>query len=224
MHARTCGRQIGGDNITVLIGNFRQIMHLARQIGVAPRAAIEANPLEWQGHSHGVTMSLGIVLTRDCHDVINLFRDLQIACNTAKEAGRNRVHTYSDEVDGARTGLMAIAGRVDDIVERGELSLRVQQIAPTESSEGHLPHYEVLLVMENELMLLDFISAAERYNRMTKVDRWVLKRVFSELAQHVRISTAKTGFNFSRRRWSAWPAAIRGVSIADDHAFHPARN
>lgn len=172
----------------------------------ALRAAIEANPLEWQGHSHSVTMSLGIVLTRDCHDVINLFRDLQMACNTAKEAGRNRVHVYSDEIDGARTGLMAIAGRVDDIVERGELSLRVQQIAPTDPSEGHLPHYEVLLVMENELMLLDFISAAERYNRMTKVDRWVLKRVFSELARHPSIWDHCSGLSVN----------LSGSSLNDD--------
>jgi EAL domain-containing protein (putative c-di-GMP-specific phosphodiesterase class I) len=129
-------------------------------------------------------MSFGIVLKRERHDVINVFCDLQTACNSAKESGRNRIHVYQDAIDGARTGLMAIAGRVDGIVERGELSLRVQQIAPAQLQHDQLPHYEVLLVMQNELNLLDFITAAERYNRMVKVDRWVLKRVFTELERY----------------------------------------
>lgn len=196
--------RIGGVDFAVVLPQAHAAQ--AQQQAEALRAAIEANPLEWQGHSHGVTMSLGIVLNQDCHDVISLFSDLQIACNTAKEAGRNRVHTYSDEVDGARTGLMAIAGRVDDIVEQGELSLRVQQIAPAQPGSGQLPHYEVLLVMENELKLLDFISAAERYHRMTKVDRWVLKRIFTELAQHPQIWEHCSGLSIN----------LSGSSLNDD--------
>jgi diguanylate cyclase (GGDEF)-like protein len=156
----------------------------AYQLADELRLDIETNAFDWQGHAHGVTMSLGLVLTSERHDVINVFCDLQMACNAAKEAGRNRVHIYEEEVDGAATGLMAIAGRVDGIVERGELSLRLQQIAPSALEHDQLPHYEVLLVMQNDLNLLDFISAAERYNRMTKVDRWVLKTIFSNLAQH----------------------------------------
>lgn len=157
---------------------------LAYQLAEELRTGIEANAFDWQGHSHGVTISVGLVLTSERHDVINVFCDLQMACNAAKEAGRNRVHIYEEEIDGAGTGLMAIAGRVDGIVERGELSLRLQQIAPASIEHTQLPHYEVLLVMQNDLNLLDFISAAERYNRMTKVDRWVLKTIFSNLAQH----------------------------------------
>jgi diguanylate cyclase (GGDEF)-like protein len=156
----------------------------AYQLADHLRASIESQAFDWQGHSHGVTMSLGLVLTSERHDVINVFCDLQMACNAAKEAGRNRVHIYEEQTDGAGTGLMAIAGRVDGIVERGELSLRLQQIAPAQLDHEQLPHYEVLLVMQNDLNLLDFISAAERYNRMTKVDRWVLKTIFSNLAQH----------------------------------------
>jgi len=178
----------------------------ASQLAETWRATVEASALEWQGHSHNVTMSVGVVLTNERHDVINLFRDLQTACNTAKESGRNRVHIYADEIDGARTGLMAIAGRVDDIVERGELSLRVQQIAPAQVWHDQLPHYEVLLVMQNELDLLDFITAAERYNRMTKVDRWVLKRVFSELAQHPDFWTQCSGVSIN----------LSGSSLNDD--------
>lgn len=196
--------RIGGADFAVILPHSDE--RQAGQVAEILRAVTEANPLEWQGHLHGMTMSVGIVLSNDRHDVINLYRDLQTACNTAKETGRNRVHIYSDEIDGARTGLMAIAGRVDDIVERGELSLRVQQIAPASGVVDHLPHYEVLLVMQNELNLLDFIGAAERYNRMTKVDRWVLKRVFSELAQHPGLWKQCSGVSIN----------LSGSSLNDD--------
>ncbi|WP_025165811.1 DUF1631 family protein [Pseudomonas taeanensis] len=170
------------------------------------RAAIDTKAFEWQGHSHNITMSFGIVLKREQHDVVNVFCDLQTACNRAKESGRNRIHVYRDAIDGARTGLMAIAGRVDGIVERGELSLRVQQIAPAQLPHDQLPHYEVLLVMQNELNLLDFITAAERYNRMVKVDRWVLKRVFTELERYPGFWTRCSGVSIN----------LSGSSLNDD--------
>ncbi|MDP3845068.1 MAG: DUF1631 family protein [Pseudomonas sp.] len=196
--------RIGGADFAVALPqiNGGQAYELAEGL----RASIETNAFDWQGHSHGVSMSLGLVLTSERHDVMNVFCDLQMACNAAKEAGRNRVHIYEEDVDGAGTGLMAIAGRVDGIVERGELSLRLQQIAPAQLEHDQLPHYEVLLVMQNDLNLLDFISAAERYNRMTKVDRWVLKRIFSDLAQHPNFWEHASGVSIN----------LSGSSLNDD--------
>lgn len=168
--------------------------------------AVEATPFVWQEQAHSITMSLGLVLTSDRHDVVNIFCDLQTACNAAKQDGRNRVHIYDDSADSALHNLMAIAARVDGIVERGELSMRMQQIAPAKSNHTQLPHYELLLVMENEIRLIDFITAAERYNRMTKVDRWVLKRAFSELGEHPEVWTRVSGVSIN----------LSGSSLNDD--------
>ncbi|WP_372875880.1 DUF1631 family protein [Pseudomonas sp.] len=196
--------RIGGADFAVALTQPDE--HQAGQLAERLRAATEASVFEWEGRSHTATMSVGIVLKSERHDVINLFRDLQTACATAKESGRNCVHTYTDEIDGVHTGLMAIAGQVDDIIERGELSLRVQQIAPAGGLHDQLPHYEVLLVMENDVTLLDFITASERYDRMTKVDRWVLKRVFTELAQHPNFWTHASGVSIN----------LSGSSLNDD--------
>jgi len=98
---------------------------------------------------------------------------------------------------GDAPGLQAIAARVDDIVEREELALRVQQIAPTAEDANELPHFELLLVMQNELLLQDFIAAAERYHRMSKVDRWVLRRIFSELERHPQLWERCSGMSIT---------------------------
>lgn len=170
------------------------------------RQAVESNIFHWQGQDRSITMSLGLVLTSERRDVTNIFCDLQTACNSAKELGRNRVHIYDESVDGAQTSLIAIAARVDGIIERGELSMRMQQIAPANSNHEQLPHYELLLVMENDINLLDFITAAERYHRMTKVDRWVLKRAFSELAEHPQVWKRASGVSIN----------LSGSSLNDD--------
>lgn len=170
------------------------------------RQAVESNIFHWQGQDRRVSMSLGLVLTSERRDVTNIFCDLQTACNAAKESGRNCVHIYDETVDGAQTSLMAIAARVDGIIERGELSMRMQQIAPADSNHEQLPHYELLLVMENDINLLDFITAAERYHRMTKVDRWVLKRAFSELAEHPQVWERTSGVSIN----------LSGSSLNDD--------
>ena len=170
------------------------------------RSSVEAAGFAWDGHRHGLTLSIGVVEAGERHDVANLLCDLHAACNQAKENGRNRVHRFDCEADEARTGLLAIASRVDDIVEREDLSLRVQQIAPADPQATEMPHYELLLVMQNELQLQDFIAAAERYHRMTKVDRWVLRRIFIELERCPQIWQHSTGLSIN----------LSGSSLNDD--------
>lgn len=200
--------RIGGADFAVALTGTEEAE--ARQLAECLRAVTEASPFEWGGHSHSGTLSLGLVLMSERHDVVNLFRDLQTACDTARDSGRNCVHVYTDEIDGVRTGLMAIAGRVDDVIERGELSLRVQKIAPAVLEDYQLPHYEVLLVMQNDIALLDFITASERYGRMTKVDRWVLTRVFSELARYPQFWERASGVSIN----------LSGSSLNDDKLLH----
>lgn len=200
----SCLARVGGvDFAAVLPGcNEAQAADLAEQV----RREVESEGFVWETRKHGITLSVGVVEAAQRHDVANLFCELQSACNAAKEAGRNRVHCFSMASDDSRIGLLAIAARVDDIVEREDLALRVQQIAPTAGQSSELPHYELLLVMQNELQLQDFIAAAERYHRMNKVDRWVLRHIFAVLDRHPDLWG----------RCSALSINLSGSSLNDD--------
>lgn len=202
--AASCVARIGGVDFAAVLPDCgeAEAMALAEQV----RLEAESSGFVWADHRHGITLSIGVVEAAERHDVANLFCDLQTACNSAKEAGRNRVHRFSVADDEVRTGLQAIAARVDDIVEREELALRVQQIAPTAEDANELPHCELLLVMQNELLLQDFIAAAERYHRMSKVDRWVLRRIFSELERHPQLWERCSGMSIN----------LSGSSLSDD--------
>ena len=189
------------------------------------RTEVESQGFVWEGHRHGLSLSIGVVEASSRHDVANVISDLQSASNSAKQEGRNRVHCYREAQDGEHSGLLAIGARVDDIVEREELSLRLQQIAPLAVDSHELPHYELLLVMENDLQLVDFIAAAERYQRMPKVDRWVLKRIFSELERHPQVWQHSSSISINLSGSSLNDDKLLGFieSLFEQHAVEPSR-
>ena len=72
------------------------------------------------------------------------------------------------------------------------LILNCQRIAPINAG-SNVPapldtHYEILLTMLDEfgdtMPPTDFIMAAETYNRMTTIDRWVIEHVLAWMSAH----------------------------------------
>ncbi len=71
--------------------------------------------------------------------------------------------------------------KINLALEHNRLQLRCQQIKPLNGQRQDLVHYEILLGVEegekDKRVLIPpakFIEAAERYNRMQDVDRWVV--------------------------------------------------
>lgn len=215
--------RFGGVDFAVALPGHDESQALA--LAERLRREVEEQGFVWEGHRHGLSLSIGVVEASSRHDVANVIGDLQSASNSAKQAGRNRVHCYREDQDGEHNGLLAIAARVDDIVEREELSLRLQQIAPVAEDSDELPHYELLLVMENDLQLVDFIAAAERYQRMPKVDRWVLKRIFSELERNPQVWQHSSSISINLSGSSLNDDKLLGFieSLFEQHAVEPSR-
>ena len=215
--------RFGGVDFAVALPGYDESQALA--LAERLRTEVESQGFVWEGHRHGLSLSIGVVEASSRHDVANVISDLQSASNSAKQEGRNRVHCYREAQDGEHSGLLAIGARVDDIVEREELSLRLQQIAPLAVDSHELPHYELLLVMENDLQLVDFIAAAERYQRMPKVDRWVLKRIFSELERHPQVWQHSSSISINLSGSSLNDDKLLGFieSLFEQHAVEPSR-
>jgi diguanylate cyclase (GGDEF)-like protein len=178
---------------------------------------------DWEQHKHPLSTSVGVLQAAPGHDVTAVLSDLQTATHAARDAGRNRVHLLSVDKTRGEANLLAIAARIDSIIENQQLSLRLQQIAPTDPAALELPHYEVLLVMESDLNLVDFINAAERYQRMPRVDRWVLKRVFAELELHPRVWQHSRSLSINLSGSSLNDDRLTGFieSLFEQHAVDP---
>ena len=116
-----------------------------------------------------------------------------IACYAAKDSGRNRVHLYdSNEVSGRHREMYWVS-RVTRAVDEGRLELYCQPIvADRRRPRRDLPAFYELLVRlrddDGELVLPgEFIPAAERYNVVSAIDRWVMQRAVQALASRMPV-------------------------------------
>lgn len=110
------------------------------------------------------------------------------SCYAAKEAGRNRVHAWhdTDEALRERHGQMKWINRLEQALDEDRFELHGQRIQPIGTAAAGL-HCEVLLRLreaDGTLVLPGaFLPAAERFQMATRIDRWVLRRVFDDLAE-----------------------------------------
>jgi diguanylate cyclase (GGDEF)-like protein len=103
----------------------------------------------------------------------------QVACQAAKERGRGRVEVYAaaDQSIIRRLDDIQLVGYVRSAIDRGRLTLVAQPIVATRPP-ARRPYYEVLVRLLDDTGRLvspaEFLSAAERYQLMEELDRWVV--------------------------------------------------
>ena len=131
-----------------------------------------------------------VEITRESESAASLLSAADIACYAAKDSGRNRVHLYdSNEVSGRHREMYWVS-RVTRAVDEGRLELHFQPIIADQRRRRPvcLPFYELLVRLredDGELVLPgEFIPAAERYNMVAAIDRWVMQRAVQALREH----------------------------------------
>ena len=187
--------RLGGDEFGILLERCSE----ERAIEVAEdiRGSIEGYRFEWQDSFTTVRCSIGVVLvTSENCDVAGLMSSADVACYSAKDMGRNQVHFYRDSDASLRHEEMKWVSRITSAVEEERLELFFQPIIGIGKENGeHRGHYELLLRMRDENGELvgpnQFIPAAERYNLMSTLDRWVIHEALSELADRSEDGPAK---------------------------------
>jgi len=136
----------------------------------------------WNMHVFNITGSVGLVPIRhtdeDVHEIIAAADD---ACYVAKERGGNMIKVYevADHTFIQRRGEMHWISRLTKAIEENRFVLYGQPIVPL---HGDFPEkLEILLrLKDTEGTIInphEFIPAAEKYNLMPQVDRWVINAV-----------------------------------------------
>ena len=128
-----------------------------------------------------------MVITSENADVAEVMSSADVACYSAKDMGRNQVHLYEDSDAGMRHEEMKWVSRITSAVDENRFELFFQPIVGIGKDNGNSRgHYEILLRMRDENGELvgpnQFIPAAERYNLMPTLDRWVVHEALSKLA------------------------------------------
>jgi EAL domain-containing protein (putative c-di-GMP-specific phosphodiesterase class I) len=138
------------------------------------------------GLNFAVSASLGIaVLDSGSESITAVMRRADLACYAAKDHGRNRIHIYQDgdQELARRHGEMKWVSRLTEAIKAERLVLYCQDIVPVRPDSGKRHHFEVLVRMMDEagelVMPGKFLPAAERYNLVLALDRWVIARSFA---------------------------------------------
>jgi diguanylate cyclase (GGDEF)-like protein len=182
--------RLGGDEFGLLLEDIESVA--AREIAEDVLDVIRKVKFEWEGRNYNLTASLGLVFIDQSTDgVDSVMQHADEACFSAKDAGRNRVQEYElgDKLMMKRHGAMEWVTQIDAALEDDRLILNCQKIEPIAGSgDGRDVHYEILLTMLDELgdvvAPTELINAAETYNRMTTIDRWVIRNVLEWMSEN----------------------------------------
>ena len=209
--------RLGGDEFGVLLMDCP--LALAENKAESLRQVVKEFRFIWQGKSFEVGFGIGVVpITANSGSSTDVLRAADAACYAAKSKGRNQIFVYqSDDPElEKRRGEMRWASRISDSLQNQRFQLYYQSIRPVLREEPGVFHCELLMRTEDERHNLvspeAFIPAAERFNLMTDIDRWVVSTALPQIvalhqmAAH-RGETVLCGINLS------------GQSLGDDTFF-----
>ncbi len=187
--------RLGGDEFGVLLEHchLKQAQHIAEKI----LKQVKAFRFVWEDKSFDLGASIGVVdITENSASLNNILTAADMACYIAKESGRNRVHIYepSDEAMQSHQGQMHWVSRIKEALEDHHFVLYQQPVVALNPDYTN-KHCELLIRMQDKQGQIispnAFIPAAERYNLMMQVDRWVIHQAFTLLSENKQHAGAR---------------------------------
>ncbi|MBS1212939.1 MAG: hypothetical protein H6R26_1556, partial [Proteobacteria bacterium] len=198
---RLVGR-LGDSSFGVLLGGDSQ--EWTREQAEKLLREIANHHFRWGDHGFTVAANLGLaMLTGDGADAEALLRNADAACMAAKQKGPNRMQIYSvdDASLEAQKHMLDWAGRIDGLMAENRLFVRCQMIAPIFPERDPHSHYEILLGVRDEqgevVPPFGFVVAAERWNRISEIDRWQIQSVFRWIREHRSSFDSIGGFSIN---------------------------
>ncbi len=149
---------------------------------------LTAQPQEINGIRYRVEMAAGLMWTDDCLSPETYFDNANAASARARESGQPVV-MYSSEINDS--GVLALAQWAHEltaILAHNQLSLNCQPVVAAADAARTPLYYEVLLHPtahdERAIATGDLIDVAARLQRITEIDRWVVKTVLHWMREH----------------------------------------
>ena len=202
--------RFGGDEFVVLLRNVTrpQAKAIANHLLGQMRSLSHVE----QGHLFHLQCSIGVAaITSTQFDADDLIAQADMACQTAKAHGRNRVEFYN--VSGKQSEQMAQdvnwMRTIRHALENDDFVLHYQPIQHIRT--GVVSHYEALLRLKTGRGLVgphSFLPAVTRFGLMADIDRWVVEHAIRALAEfcggepRLRISVNVSGSAFENESFA----------------------
>jgi diguanylate cyclase (GGDEF)-like protein/PAS domain S-box-containing protein len=217
--------RLGGDEFGILLEDCT--LNQALRIADTLRQGIRDFRFIWQDGVIGVGVSIGLVeITADTPTVANVMSAADVACYAAKDQGRNRVQPYRPDNVPERHREMHWVSKLTRAVDESGFELFYQPIVPIGDTAAEREHFELMLRLRDEsgalILPAAFIPAAERYNVMPSIDRWVVRAALDRVVHAPRsgmkpytVSVNLSGTSLNDERFLEYViGALSGCALA----------
>jgi len=179
-----------------------------------------------QGNTFSVKASIGIVhMNSLCANSKDIMAAADIACYEAKDSGRNSMTIYCKDSMSERSVALNWLPRLQSALRNNEFRLYAQAVATLQPLNGEQPiaHFEFLLRLADkdgtEITPWQFIQAAERYDLMREIDRWVIGNALECMARYSTGVAGNCSFSINLSGQSAADPTMKSF-IKDQLAQH----
>ena len=193
--------RLGGDEFAVILEHCS--VESARTVAETLCEKVSTYRFVHGERQFRVGASIGLVpVDKDSASVAGVLQAADSSCYVAKDEGRNRVHVWheNDAALNIRAGETRWASRLEEALDADHFILYAQKINPV-SNPGRTTHIELLLRLREAdgrvIAPAAFMPAAERFNLMSAIDRWVLSRALEWIASGDLGSVEKVSVNLS---------------------------
>ena len=183
--------RIGGDEFGVLLESCP--LDQAVRIANGLREAVRDFRFVWQDKTFGIGASAGLVAIDGEEGVNSVLANGDASCYEAKSKGRDRVVVFRPEHGNSRppNADLQMVSQINHAFELGSFRLYRQKIIALARGDDHAPHYEVLVRMidrhGNLIPPSGFMAAAERFNLLCSIERWVITSLIEFLHRQCEI-------------------------------------
>ena len=191
--------RIGGDEFALILRNVQDedIVSCSKEF----LNQLKDTPFYVNERIYNIQASIGVrLIDKDTESPEELLTDADIACQQAKNSGRNQVHLFKPETDNKAAMDLELGWsiRLKNAIDTGAFVLHYQPILPVSNLDENKMHeeaghvwssmcgkfipddvmYEVLLRLpdsqERNINPGAFLPTAERFNMMPEIDYWVV--------------------------------------------------
>ena len=136
----------------------------------------------------------------------------RLACDSAKDHGRDRVEVYDQDNQSIvrRYDDMHLVSQIQQTLDSDGFRMQAQPIVSL-NGKDKISRFEILLRMHdsqgNRVSSDAFFSAAERYQLMPQIDRWVVSNTLARLSEHA---------DYLKKNRAIFAINLSGQSLGDD--------
>ena len=164
---------------------------------------IAEQPKEISGIRYQVKADAGLMWATDCLSPETYYDNANAASVRARESGMPIVEYSSEAGDSSVLALAQWAHDLTTILANNQLSLNCQPVVNTADAlkDADPLYFEVLInpitLEQRSIATRDLIAVAERLQRITEIDRWVVRSILQWLRDHADRAAQFGGFSIN---------------------------